>query len=260
MSAAASSKGLRTNGREGSGPRGLPADGDQATMDLGRVYVRQRRFLLAEARRKGFLEAEAEDLVQDFFAEILAKRHLRVFDASLSRLGSFISFLFRRFLQKELRRQSASKRGGGQKALLLDAVGCRCCCPPELVDWRTPAVECEREHLARLLETGLKLLKQECARKGKAEQYRDAMPWLLNARSEASCYGLLSHRWGVSRAAAKMTLFRMRRRLRDLVTSGVPVETKPRNGQAVLPPPRLRVSVTRRKKSPQIMLRSDRQR
>lgn len=199
------------------GEHGGLEHGVRPPVDLGVVYVQQRPLLLAEARRRGFSAVAAEDLVQDFFAEALAKRYLSSYDASLSKLGSFVSLLFRRFLHKQRRRSKADKRGGGLSPLLLDEVVCRGL--SELVDWRTPDVECECVRLSRSVDSALEILKQECVSRGKAQQYHDALPWLLRTRSESCAYEGLSQRWGVSRAAVKMVLSRLRRRLRALLAS-----------------------------------------
>jgi RNA polymerase sigma-70 factor (ECF subfamily) len=78
--------------------------------------------LYAYARRIGQDVSAAEDLTQVFFARLLQKDYLRVVDRKRGRFRWFLLTAFKCFLANEWDRQSALKRGGGQRPIPLDAL------------------------------------------------------------------------------------------------------------------------------------------
>src|SRR4051812_41577204 len=76
--------------------------------------------LYAFARRRGQSPADAEDLTQSFFAELLTTRLFDVADPDQGRLRTFLLTAFQRRLADHHRREHAQKRGGGQHLISID--------------------------------------------------------------------------------------------------------------------------------------------
>ena len=73
--------------------------------------------LYAFVRRQGALgktPAEAEDLVQEFFARLLEKKYLAQVDRSKGKFRSFLLAAMKHFLSKERARLRTQKRGAGR--------------------------------------------------------------------------------------------------------------------------------------------------
>ena len=76
--------------------------------------------LYAFVRRKGYSEADAEDLTQAFFADLLEKRRLSAADESRGKFRSFLLASLDHFLNNHWRATQAKSRGGGKNVLSID--------------------------------------------------------------------------------------------------------------------------------------------
>ena len=75
--------------------------------------------LYAFVRRKGYQAAEAQDLTQSFFTELLEKDRLQLADQQRGKFRSFLLGALNHFLANQRRADAAQKRGGGQAVLPL---------------------------------------------------------------------------------------------------------------------------------------------
>src|SRR5215471_17633584 len=71
-------------------------------------------------RRKGHGPDDAQDLTQEFFAQLIAKQHLRLADRNKGRFRSFLLATLDFFLAREWSRAHRQKRGGQYKFVSLD--------------------------------------------------------------------------------------------------------------------------------------------
>ncbi len=76
--------------------------------------------LYAFARRRGQGHAEAEDLVQGFFARVIEKRDLGAADPERGRFRAFLLTAFKHYTANQRKAAAALKRGGGHSPLSLD--------------------------------------------------------------------------------------------------------------------------------------------
>ena len=76
--------------------------------------------LYAFVRRRGHAPAEAQDLVQGFFAHLLEQNTLSRADQKKGRLRTFLLGSFQKFLFNESDRARALKRGGGHRTVSID--------------------------------------------------------------------------------------------------------------------------------------------
>src|SRR4051812_29598947 len=76
--------------------------------------------LYAFVRRKGYSAAEAEDLIQSFFARLMEKDVLAVADRNKGKFRSFLLAVLNNFLANEWEKAHAAKRGGEKGVISLD--------------------------------------------------------------------------------------------------------------------------------------------
>jgi DNA-directed RNA polymerase specialized sigma24 family protein len=84
---------------------------------LCRTYWRP---IFAFLRRQGIASAEAEDITQGFFAQLLERRSLNAVRKEKGRLRSYLLGALKYFLTDEQRRAMAVKRGRGQRLIPLE--------------------------------------------------------------------------------------------------------------------------------------------
>ena len=80
----------------------------EALASLCRIYWYP---LYAYIRRRGYQAAEAQDLAQAYFAELLEKDRLRLADQQRGRFRSFLLVSLKNFLAHQWRADHALKRG-----------------------------------------------------------------------------------------------------------------------------------------------------
>ena len=71
-------------------------------------------------RHRGHSSADAQDLVQGFFAQLLEQNTLSRADRQMGRLRTFLLRSLENFLYNEYDRARALKRGGGRQVLSID--------------------------------------------------------------------------------------------------------------------------------------------
>lgn len=69
--------------------------------------------LYSFARRRGYGPADAQDLVQGFFEDLIEKRHYERADPLRGKFRAFLVTVFKRFLSDVAKREESQKRGGG---------------------------------------------------------------------------------------------------------------------------------------------------
>jgi RNA polymerase sigma-70 factor (ECF subfamily) len=96
------------------------SDSPQAHAALAELCQAYGYPLYAYIRHQGYSPEDAQDLTQDFFARLLAKK---VHAAARPERGTFRSFLLmtlKRFLANQTRRARAQKRGAGKAPISID--------------------------------------------------------------------------------------------------------------------------------------------
>ena len=190
---------------------------DQALESLCRTYWYP---LYAFVRRQGQSPADAEDLVQEFFARLLAKDYLAVVDREKGRFRTFLVMAMKRFLANEWDRLRTQKRGGGQAALPLDAAQAEIRYQEDASLSRTAHMAFDREWAVTLLHQTLNRLRQEHERLGSGQDF-EVISRFLTVGKESIPYGQTAVQLGISEAAARMAVHRLRRRFREVVREEV---------------------------------------
>jgi RNA polymerase sigma factor (sigma-70 family) len=174
--------------------------------------------LYAFVRRRGHDPDAAQDLTQAFFTRVIEKAYLRDATPSRGRFRSFLLGSLKHFLANEWDHARAQKRGGGATMVPLDvelgAGETRYRLEP--ADDETPERLFERQWALALLERVLGRLREECDAAGKRAQL-DTLKPVLTGEPTGETYAQLGERLGMSEGAIKVTVHRLRRRLRALL-------------------------------------------
>ena len=176
--------------------------------------------LYVYVRRRGHQPADAQDLIQAFFAQLLEDNFVEAADPQRGRFRSFLLTVLKRFMGRQQERAAAQKRGGGQQilSLHLDQGEERYQLEPQ-DDW-TPERAYERRWALTLLERVLAELRADYEKQEKTELF-DALKIYMTADSEMVPYAQTAERIGLSEGAVKTAVFRLRRRYRELLQQEV---------------------------------------
>jgi DNA-directed RNA polymerase specialized sigma24 family protein len=172
--------------------------------------------LYAYVRRRGYGPADAEDLTQEFFARLLARNDVARADPQKGRFRSFLLGGMNFLLADERDRRSALKRGSGLPPLSLDASEAEGRYGREPVETLTPERLYERAWVATLLDRASRRLRDEYTRSGRRELYDQLAAFRFDSPGQPS-YADLAARLGQTEAAAKSSIWRLRRRHQELL-------------------------------------------
>ncbi len=170
--------------------------------------------LYAFVRRSGYSPTDAEDLTQEFFARLLEHNWVAHADRHKGRFRSFLLLAMKRFLAKEWQKAKTLKRGGQVRFVPLEFDRAETRYSQEPANPRTPEEVFEKHWAMTLLGTVLERLRGEYAGAGKGGLFEALEPCLIGRR-ESQPYATLAGRLGMSEAAVKMAVHRLRERYRE---------------------------------------------
>jgi RNA polymerase sigma factor (sigma-70 family) len=191
--------------------QGAAPEAHDALADLCRLYWYP---LYAYIRRRGHDTNQAEDLTQAFFARLLEKDGLAAVTPARGRFRSFLLAACQNFLANERERANALKRGGGRVVSLDlgDADG-RYRREPDHSE--TPERLFERRWALTLLARVLGRLREDYEAAGKGRLF-EALKGQLTGDGTAP-YAALGEELGMTQAAVKTAVHRLRRRYGELL-------------------------------------------
>ena len=176
--------------------------------------------LYAYVRRGGHSAHEAQDLTQEFFARLLARRNLRAADRQRGKFRTFLLTSLKNFLANEWRKEQAQKRGGGRASVALDFSAGETRYSLEPAHELTPERIFERRWALTLLDQAITKLRDEYAAKGNAELF-EALKGSLGGEAAAAGYAELADRLDMTEGALKTAAHRLRRRCRELLRAEI---------------------------------------
>jgi RNA polymerase sigma-70 factor (ECF subfamily) len=192
-----------------------PADAARILEKLCRDYWLP---IYATLRRTGHARHDAEDLTQGFFAELLRDSTLHQARPERGRLRSFLLGALRRFVADGVRHRLSQKRGGGAVHLAVEAGSVEAGLLADLRDEQDP----EKIYAAAWAQALLDRVRA-AMRAGFAE--REALYTVLEPVIEGEETRLpfceLASLLGQSESGARVTIFRLRQRFRELLTEAV---------------------------------------
>lgn len=196
--------------------RAAEPDSTEAYEALTRLCQTYWYPLYAFVRRQGHSPEDAQDLVQGFFARLLEKRFLKEADPEKGKFRSFLLIALRRFMANEWDRARRLKRGGGCEIISLDQPATEQRYATEPVDDRSPEKAYDRLWAMTLLEQVLDRLESEFAAAGKTTLFQELKHY-LNGESGQSTYPQVADQLGMTVAAVKVAVHRLRQRYRELL-------------------------------------------
>jgi RNA polymerase sigma-70 factor (ECF subfamily) len=198
----------------------LRAKGESVTA-MNTLLGVYRPALVTYLRASGKSPHDAEDLVQGFMAHLLARDFLAGVGPEKGKFRTFLLRSLNHYLCDHHDKQNALKRGGGQKPTSLDETD------PEGQPLHVPAdlnpaadLEYDRAWARTLLDTALRRLEAECA-PTRHTALAKALEPVLFGDEDAGSYREIAARFGMSEAAVKMAVLRLRARLRGLIREEV---------------------------------------
>ena len=189
---------------------GMP-DAGAALENLCRTYWAP---LYAYLRRHGSSPADAQDLVQGFFASLLERNGFAVVERERGKFRSFLLASLKHFTSNERERAVAQKRGGRYSFVPLDEAQAEenflavRDLPPDEIFARSWA-------LAVIGQT-IHLLREEYTGPERAAVFVTLEPFLSSERVTRP-YAELAVQLGLSESGVKMAVQRMRRRFGELL-------------------------------------------
>ena len=175
--------------------------------------------LYAYVRWRGHSPEDAQDLTQEFFARLLERNTLAKITREKGKFRSFLLTALNHFLVDEWKRAKAQKRGG-MKVFSLDATSAETRFRHEPVETATAESIFEQNWALALLEAVFEELRREYEAEGKADLFSQ-LKFCLTGERSAIPYAELSVELGISEAALKVMVHRLRRRYRDLLRDEV---------------------------------------
>ena len=183
----------------------------QAIEDLCRRYWSP---IFHFIRSRGYRDAEAEDLTQEFLLHLVEHSTLHKADRQRGKFRSFLCGALIRFLSDERDRRQAQKRGGGAPHLSLDE-------DAALAATQDPgATVFDREWALTILENALRTVQQEFAGSGGTERFT-VLQRFLPGSMEVPTYEAAATELALGVPALKSEVHRLRQRFRALVRQEV---------------------------------------
>jgi RNA polymerase sigma factor (sigma-70 family) len=171
--------------------------------------------LYAYLRRRGCGPHDAQDLTQGFFVHILDGNKLGQVRREKGRFRTFLRAALHNFLSDEHSKACAAKRGGGQRAISLDATEAETRYRCEPADPLDPEKMFERRWAMTLLDRVLARLETECSESRRPERFESLRVYLLGDPT-SDTYADVAARLGMSEGAVKVAVLRLRQRYREL--------------------------------------------
>ncbi|MBL9166235.1 MAG: sigma-70 family RNA polymerase sigma factor [Verrucomicrobiales bacterium] len=168
-------------------------------------------------RRRGYGPDDAEDLTQEFFAQLIAKDQVRLADRTKGRFRTFLLAFLDYFLAREWTRAHRQKRGGQFRFVSLDGPELEERYQAETVDpARTPEKAFLHQWALTVLSQAMKALEAEFRSDGRQRLFQELRTQLSGDRGAASA-AELGRRLGMGEGAVRVAVHRLRRRFGELL-------------------------------------------
>ena len=174
------------------------------------------RPIFAFLRRQGLHPAEAEDITQGFFAQLLERRSFDAVRREKGRLRSYLLGALKYFLTDEQRRAMAIKRGKGQRLIPLDELRADDRIEIEPADPVTAEMIYERRWALTVLDRVLSRLKHEYNAAGNTALF-DSLKQLLPDEPGSPSQAEIATGLGITENAVRQAFYRFRQRYQSIL-------------------------------------------
>ena len=170
--------------------------------------------LFAYVRRYGYSEADAQDVTQEFFRQLLEKQWLDDVDREKGKLRTFLMVALKGFMSKERRRAQAQRRGGGHAHAEYNTEFAE---SKLAADKNTPGPDeaYDRQWALTLLDLAIERLRGEFMAAGRSDHF-EILKGCLTADRGAIDYAGLATKTGMNEGAARVAVHRLRKRFREV--------------------------------------------
>ena len=176
--------------------------------------------LYSYLRRRGYSTNDAQDLTQDFFAELIHKDFLKVVVPEQGRFRWFLMDAIKKFAAKWNASQGTQKRGGDRKQLSLDFdSGEQRFLNEPSSEW-TAEKQFERSCALQLLDRALTKLAAYYKDRGK-QRFFDELKIFLMAGGNVPSYAEIAERMSLTPTAVKVAVHRLREKYRQAIQNAV---------------------------------------
>ena len=172
--------------------------------------------LYAYVRRRGYSPEDAQDLTQSFFERLLERDLLADLRPAGARFRSFLLHALKNHLASEWTRAHAGKRGASITILSLDELAPEARYAQEAAHTESPDAAFERRWASTVLQQTLDRLRQEHVAAGKGTVF-DLLADGLTGAAPSQPYAELAVKLGMTEAAVKMAIHRLRKRYGELL-------------------------------------------
>ncbi len=172
-------------------------------------------------RRRGYTPADSQDLVQGFFAHLLAENTLSRVQREKGRLRTFLLNSLEYFLANDIARNQALKRGGGQKIVSMDDPSVEARVARVSVGENEVAGSYDRLWASALVGQAWHQLEIALDAEGKAQWFQAIKPLLVGGGETPPSAKTIAAQLGMSVENLRTTLHRLRRRFREILRTEV---------------------------------------
>ncbi len=172
--------------------------------------------LYAYVRRRGCQPAEAQDVTQAFFTQLLEKGGLAAAEQGRGKFRSFLLASLNNFLANQHRAATAEKRGGGRTIQSLNLEDGERRYGLEPADNSTPDLIYQRHWAMTLLSRAVGALRDEYEQSKRLHIF-DALKTYLGGETSKVPYREIAERLEATEGAVKVAVHRLRRRCRELL-------------------------------------------
>jgi RNA polymerase sigma-70 factor (ECF subfamily) len=171
--------------------------------------------LYAYIRRQGIRAEDAEDLTQEFLADLLRRESLQTVAPEKGRFRSFLLVALKRFLINAHHRSHAAKRGAGAAHVPFDTAMAESRYQTEPGSDVSAEGLFERRWALLLVERVVQRLKAEAAARGKSAEF-ETLKTFLTAEAPGTRYADAGATIGLTESTTRVAVHRLRRRFREL--------------------------------------------
>ena len=172
--------------------------------------------IYAFLRRSGHGDHDAEDLTQAFFQELISDETLLAARQDSGKLRTLLLAMLMRLLSNHTRDKNALKRGGGAAHVSLDELNAEGRYAHEPADLRDPESIFSHAWAEDLVAAVREKLRQKFAATGREQTFILLQPYLLWDKEPPAQRDIARH-LGTSEAAARVLIFRLRHKFRELL-------------------------------------------
>jgi len=172
--------------------------------------------LYAFVRRWGRQHHDAQDLVQGFLCQLIARNSLASVDKTKGKFRSFLLAAMKNFLAKDWNKRNTLKGGGGYTKIPIDAESAEEQYLQIPAATQTPEQIYDYQWAIKLFAQVLNRLREEEVAKGRKRQF-DALKIFLTGERSAGLYAELATKLETTEAALKMAVCRLKKRYGQLL-------------------------------------------